>query len=330
MDQEILRLGALLGLLALPLSAWASPRLAGWLGARQHIRPAGPLTHSRKAGTPTMGGLVLLLCFFGAGVLVFFCGLGIRAAFVLFGTALAGAVGLLDDLRAQRRGRNTGLFPHQTILAQTLAALILVGLATLFPQTLRLPFSSRWLELPAWGWIPLLVLAFLGTVNGVNLADGLDGLATGLWVVSLLGLIPALRSWPEHLALTFVGLGAGLGFLWANAHPARVFLGNVGSMALGGFLFGLSWSAGAGLFLPIVGGVFVLEALSVILQVGSYKLTGVRLFKMSPLHHHLEDGSVTWPHRLRSPNWPEPQVVTRLWILGGACALLGALAALFP
>jgi phospho-N-acetylmuramoyl-pentapeptide-transferase len=168
----------------------------------------------------------------------------------------------------------------------------------------------------------------MGTVNGVNLADGLDGLATGLFLLAVLGFLPLLLQDAGLGALGFLALGAGLGFLWVNAHPARVFLGNVGSMGLGGLLFGLGWSSGGLLLLPLVGGVFVLEVLSVILQVASYKLKGVRFLKMSPFHHHLEDVPVSWPHRLRSPNWPEPQVVTRLWIAGAVCALLGVLATL--
>ena len=177
-------------------------------------------------------------------------------------------------------------------------------------------------------WVSLLVLGFLGTVNGTNLTDGLDGLAVGLFLLSLLGLSPLIAKIPRLGAVALIAGGAGLGFLWANAYPACVFLGNVGSMGLGALLFGLAWSSGGIFFLPIVGGVLVFEAVSDILQVGSYKLTGVRLFKMSPLHHHLEDVPVSWPYRLPSPNWPEPKVVVRLWILGGAFALLGILASL--
>lgn len=329
MEVAVLRLSLVLALLFVPLSAWASPRLARWLRARQHIRPEGPSTHGKKAGTPTMGGLVpLFLILLGIGIVWAWHGLDRPSLFAVVSMVLGGAIGLADDLRSQRGRRSTGLFPHQTIIAQFLAALILVFLAFPIPQTIRLPFTEKNLVLPTWAWVPLLILGFLGTVNGVNLADGLDGLATGLFLLSLLGLLPLCLKIPDLGALGFLGLGAGLGFLWANTHPARVFLGNVGSMGLGGLLFGLAWSSGAILFLPLTGGVFVLEALSVILQVGSFKLTGVRLFKMSPLHHHLEDVPVSWPHRLPSPNWPEPKVVVRLWLLGAAFALLGILASL--
>lgn len=329
METTLLRLGLGLSLLFLPISAWTSPRVARWLRARQHIRPEGPSTHGKKAGTPTMGGLVpLSLVLLGTGVLWFCTGLDRGSGFALISMVLGGLVGFLDDLRSQRGQRSTGFFPHQTILAQFLASLILVLLAQGLRHQAHLPFSRLTIALPPWAWVPLLILGFLGTVNGVNLADGLDGLATGLFLLALFGLSPFLLRIPKLAAMGFLAVGAGLGFLWANAYSARVFLGNVGSMGLGGLLFGLAWSAGGVLFLPLVGGVFVLEALSVILQVGSFKLTGVRLFKMSPFHHHLEDTPVPWPHRLPSPNWPEPKVVVRLWILGGAFALLGVLAGL--
>lgn len=329
MEAQVLRFGIVLGLLILPVCAWASPRLARRLGAGQHIRPEGPSTHEKKAGTPTMGGLVpLSLLLFGAGILWAWQGMDWPTGFALASMVLAAAIGLLDDLRSQRARRSIGLFPHQTLFSQFLAAGLLCGLASRFPQTIRLPFVGLATTLPPGIWVPLLILAFLGTVNGVNLADGLDGLATGLFLFAVFGLLPLLFTAPKLGALGLLALSAGLGFLWANAHPAQVFLGNIGSMGLGGLLFGLAWSSGGVLFLPVVGGVFVFEVLTVLLQVGSYKLTGLRLFKMSPLHHHLEDTPVSWPHRLKSPNWPEPKVVMRLWVAGAACALLGVLASL--
>lgn len=329
MEAQVLKLGLVLGLLFLPISAWASPRVAQRIRARQHIRPEGPSTHGKKAGTPTMGGLVpLLLVLTGAGVLWGLRGPDGPSLFALVAMLLGGLIGLLDDLRSQRGRRSTGFFPHQTLAAQLGASVPLIFLAAQLPQEVRLPFTSLVVGLPKGVWVPLLILGFMGTVNGVNLADGLDGLATGLFLLALLGLFPLLWRTASLAALGFLAFGVGLGFLWANAHPARVFLGNVGSMGLGGLLFGLAWSSGGVLFLPLVGGVFVLEGLSDILQVGSYKLTGVRLFKMSPFHHHLEDVPVSWPHRLRSPSWPEPKVVVRLWVAGAFCALLGILALL--
>lgn len=327
MEAAVLTLA--LSLLFVPLSAWASPRFARWLRAEQHIRPEGPATHGKKAGTPTMGGVVpVLLILVGAGIIWTQTRPSFPGIFTVVTMALGSLIGLVDDIRSQRGHRSVGLFPHETIVFQFLAALILVFLSRRSSHVAFLPFVGQSVSLPDWAWIPVLVLGFLGTVNGVNLADGLDGLATGLFLLAILGLLPVLWRVPEVGALSFLGLGAGLGFLWANAHPAKVFLGNVGSMGLGAFLFGLAWSAGGILFLPMAGGVFVIEALSDILQVGSFKLTKVRLFKMSPFHHHLEDVPVSWPHRLKSPNWPEPQVVIRLWVLGAAFALLSFLASL--
>jgi len=328
---EELTLGLVLALVALPLAAWASPRFARRIRAGQRIRPEGPATHGAKAGTPTMGGIVpLLLIALGIGVLLL-AGLRGEGPFVLLAMAAGAAVGLLDDLRSQRGKRSLGFVPHQTLLLQLLlGAGLAVAALPLVDLRLAVPFSSLVLaDVPLYALIPLVILAFMGTVNGVNLADGLDGLATGLWLLALVGLVPLFRDQPSLVAVSVVAFGAGLGFLWANAHPARVFLGNVGSMGLGGFLFGVAVAGGGILYLPLVGGVFVLEAVADILQVGSYKLTGVRLLKMAPLHHHLEDVPVTWPHRIRSPNWPEPKVVVRLWVLAAALALLGVLAATF-
>lgn len=330
MDGEGITGALIIAVLSLPLVAWASPRFARLIQARQHIRPEGPSSHTRKAGTPTMGGVVVLLPI-ALGTLILW-GLGqgfsIRTGFVLAATFLAGLVGLLDDLRSQRENRSLGFLPHQTLLLQGVCGLLLSLFLVVIRPALVLPFSGMRLEIPIWAAIPLLILAFMGTVNGMNLTDGLDGLATGAWVLSLLGLLPLLWAHSELLRLTILGLGAGLGFLWANAYPAQVFLGNVGSMGLGGLLFALAFAADGVLFLPLAAGLLVVEALSVILQVASFKLTGVRLLKMSPLHHHLEDAPVSWPHRLKSPNWPEPKVVARLLVVAGGFALLSVLAAL--
>ncbi|GAB4306559.1 MAG: phospho-N-acetylmuramoyl-pentapeptide-transferase [Candidatus Bipolaricaulota bacterium] len=330
---EGLRLGVTLGLVALPLAAWGSPRFARRIRAGQRIRPEGPVDHRAKAGTPTMGGIVpLLLILVGIGIL---WGAGEvpspLGGFVLAATLAGALVGLLDDLRSQRRRASVGLVPHQTLVAQVLGGGLLCLLVPALELELLVPFSSLRLPLsalPVWGWAPLVLVGFVGTVNAVNLADGLDGLATGVWLLALLGLLPTTGA-PALRAVIGVAVGAGGGFLWANAYPARVFLGNVGAMGLGGFLFGMAFVTGGVFLLPLVGGVFVVMALSVILQVGSYKLTGVRLFKMSPFHHHLEAGEVPWPYRIRSPGWAEPQVVVRLWILGAACALVGVLARSF-
>ncbi len=332
---EGLRLGLILALVALPVVAWGSPRFARRIRAGQRIRPEGPAGHLGKEGTPTMGGAVPLVLILMGGLALWAPGVGRSAeeGFVLAATAAGGLVGVLDDLRSQRRSASRGLFPHQTLLVQLALGGVLCALVPLLGGLdFVVPFASPRIPLtalPVWAWIPLVVVGFVGTVNGVNLADGLDGLATGAWMVALGGFLPLTWGRPDLVALAILALGSGAGFLWANAHPARVFLGNVGSMGLGGFLFGLAFASGGVFLLPLTGGLFVLMALSVVLQVASYKLTGVRLFKMSPLHHHLEAGSVIWSHRIPSPHWPEPKVVVRLWVLAGACALLGVLAGTF-
>lgn len=134
------------------------------------------------------------------------------------------------------------------------------------------------------------------------------------------------QKFPELSTLALLGAGLFAGFLWWNAYPARVFMGDVGSMFLGGLVFGIFTAAGGLFLLPIFAGIFVMESLSVIVQVFSFKLTGIRVFKMSPLHHHLEEGKVNWRYRLNSPGWPEPAVVVRLWLLTLAFVALGVLA----
>lgn len=331
MAVEGLTLGLALALAALPLAAWGSPRFARRIRAGQRIRPEGPSEHRGKAGTPTMGGVVPLGLILAGTGLLWALGPGPSAGggFVLLSTALGGLIGLLDDLRSQRGGSAVGFVPHQTLLSQALGGAVLCLLVpTLGELELVVPFSGGQLPLaalPVWAWVPLVVVGFMGTVNGVNLADGLDGLAAGTWTLAVLGLV-SVGSGGELGGIGLLAVGAGAGFLWSNAFPARVFMGNVGSMGFGGFLFGLAFGSGTVFLLPLVGGVFVVTALSVILQVASYKLTGVRLLKMAPFHHHLDAGGVPWPHRIRSPNWPEPKVVVRLWILGAAFSLLGALA----
>jgi len=329
---EGLTLGILLAFGAAVAAAWGSPRFARRIRAGQRIRPEGPAGHAGKEGTPTMGGAVPLALILAGTVILWAVGPGPfwRGGFVLVAMLAAGLVGFLDDLRSQHRRVSLGLSPRQTILVQVLiGGLLCLLVPAMEGLELRVPFAAVRLPLaatPTWVWVPLVIVAFVGTVNGVNLTDGLDGLATGAWIVALLGFVPLVWDKGELVGILVLGLGAGAGFLWANAHPAQVFLGNVGSMGLGGFLFGLAFAGGGVFFLPLIGGLFVIETLAVILQVTSYKLTGVRLLKMSPLHHHLEAGAVSWPHRIPGPNWPEPKAVVRLWILGGAFALVGALA----
>lgn len=326
---EALRAGIALGIIGGIGTALLLPPFIGLTRSRQYVREEALPGHRAKEGTPTMGGIVplgLLLLLTLPGV-----ALGVRlsreAFAVLLAAAGGGLVGLLDDLISQLRRRSLGLKVGQKLLLQLLASVplwFLLGGDT----SLSVPFSRLEIRLHPGAYFPLLSLAFMGTVNGMNLVDGLDGLAAGVCAVLLSTLCPLLSGHGDLLFLSLLGLGVTLGFLWRNTYPAEVFLGDVGAMGLGGLIFGLFAAGGEVLLLPLSGGLLVIESLSVIVQVGAFKLKGVRVFKMSPLHHHLEEGEVPWAHLIPSPNWPEPKVAVRLWLLSLLFSLLGLLAAL--
>jgi phospho-N-acetylmuramoyl-pentapeptide-transferase len=329
---EGLRLGASLLLLGAGggiLAVWIylKGRLYG-----QYVRPEGPATHFAKAGTPTMGGLPLLLLFLAAWAAFPLWPVAVswRGLFVLLSAAGGGAIGLLDDLLSQRRRRSEGLPPLGKLALQLVVA---TGLFWMIERegadaVFLVPFSHIGIQV---GMVPapllflLVLLGFWGTANGANLTDGLDGLAAGCGIVILLGFLSLVSPFPELVAASFLGAGLFSGFLWWNVYPARTFMGDVGSMFLGGLVFGVATAAGGLLLLPIFAGIFVVESLSVIAQVLSFKLFGVRILKMSPLHHHLEEGDVPWSYLLPSPGWPEPKVVVRLWLLAGFFVALGIL-----
>ena len=332
---EGLRFGVLLGLSGGVVSAlWVRAYLY-WHPFGQYIRPEGLPSHHRKAGTPTMGGLALMQVFLAAWAMMAFWPVEVswRGWLVFMSAAGAGAIGLLDDLLSGMRHRSEGLSPMGKLILQLVVAtgiflfLLFKGGNLVF----AVPFSS--LGVPV-GAIPvpllflLVLLGFWGTTNGANLTDGLDGLAAGCGIVILVGAVALTRAYPELTALSLLGAGLFAGFLWWNRYPARVFMGDVGSMFLGGLIFGIFTASGGILLLPLFAGIFVVEALSVIAQVLSFKLFGVRVLKMSPLHHHLEEGEVPWRYLLRSPNWPEPVVVVRLWLLSAAFVALGILVAM--
>ncbi len=305
-------------------------------GAGQPIRDYGPKIHEHKRGTPTMGGLVVLLVFLVALPLAQ-GGLGAFGAesLLLMGAALGfGLVGLADDLLKFLRGNAGGLAARFKLLLQGLIALgLLAGLkasGVLGPApALRVPFTGGAWELPWGAFAALAVLVFWGTVNAWNLTDGLDGLAGGvtLLVLAAYGVI-ALRGGDEGLLGAVLILGAALlGFLWWNVHPARVFLGDTGSMALGAFVAMLGLLTGTALFLPLFAVVPVLEALSVIVQVASFKLFGRRVFKVAPLHHHFERAEgVDYEYRLPSVELPEWAITLLFWGLTALGALAGLLA----
>lgn len=260
------------------------PLLIGWQKKRalgQQVYEDGPKTHAAKQGTPTLGGVAFIAA--AAAGLIFSRSAADIQLFVLAGGA--GIIGAIDDCIIVFNRRALGL-RARTKLA-LLAALAVVFLAWIQTGTRPLGFSERWfgetVELAPWLWWLLSLCAIVGAANAVNLTDGLDGLATGTAIAPLFVFSLAALS-----SVSVAVLGACVAFLWFNRHPAQIFMGDAGSLLLGALLAGDAIASGWLLLLPLFGVVFVAEALSVIAQVVSFKLTGKRIFKMSPLHHHFE------------------------------------------
>jgi len=314
----------------------------------QYIREDGPKSHHAKAGTPTMGGILILVSIFVPTLLW----ADLRNSYVwiaLLGLTGFGAVGFIDDAAKLRGGSNRGL-PARTKFLLQAGMTVLVG-ACLVWQFARGVYDPR-LSLPFFKdvrpdlvitplldsaltypfafvfFVAFLFLVLAGASNAVNLTDGLDGLAIGLTVIcvgalTVLTYVAGHREFANYLGIVrvpqaaeltiFCGamVGASLAFLWYNAHPAEVFMGDVGSLGLGGGMGTVAVLIKQEIVLLFVGGVFVLEAASVILQVASYKLRGKRIFKMAPLHHHFE-----------ALGWPESKIIARFWIAGLVWALL--------
>jgi len=332
--------------LSIALGPWLIKRLREFqIG--QHIREDGPQSHHKKAGTPTMGGL--LICVSIVLPTLLWSNLREPAVWVaLTGLVSFGAVGFLDDYTKMRNKRNLGLTAFWKMALEILAAL-LIGVLLLamnargaYSTSINVPFFKNFkpdLLIKVWLHNPLtyplafsvffgfLLLVLVGSSNAVNLTDGLDGLAIGLMVIAAgamtaLSFLSGNADFARYLELArtpgaseltiFCGTmtGASLGFLWYNAHPAEVFMGDVGSLALGGGLGVVAVLLKQEVLLLFIGGVFVIEALSVILQVGSFKLRGKRIFKMAPLHHHFEQ-----------IGWQESKVIARFWIVGLILAL---------
>jgi phospho-N-acetylmuramoyl-pentapeptide-transferase len=287
---------------------------------RQTAYEDAPKTHQAKTGTPTMGGIVFVV---GLAPLAFF---GPPSIWLFALVAACAAIGFFDDYVAIRKGRNAGLRASTKFLLTALMAVIFLRLVAPYGGGVLFRAGTLVVIAPYWLWLLLGVLAVSGTIHAVNLADGLDGLATGTMVPPLLafGLLtsPAMpvaavfdeiRGIFAAQAGAFLGIGACFGFLLFNRHPARLFMGDTGSLALGALLSGVAILSGEMLLLIVVGGVFVAEALSVILQVVYFKLThGKRIFKMSPLHHHFE-----------LSGWPETKVTQRFWLASIVCSGVG-------
>lgn len=332
--------------LSIMLGPWFIRRLREFqIG--QHIREEGPKSHQKKAGTPTMGGVLIVVSIVVPTLLL----ANLRNQYVwmaLFGLLSFGAIGFWDDLSKVRRRRNLGLSGRFKFALQCMVA-VLTGVALLvlharggYSTAMNVPFLKGFqpeLLIHAWLGNPLtyplafvfffafLVLVIVGSSNAVNLTDGLDGLAIGLMIIAaaamtVLTYVSGHAVFANYLGLArlpgaaelsiFCGamMGASIGFLYYNAHPAEVFMGDVGSLALGGGLGVVAVLIKQEILLLAVGGVYVVEALSVILQVASFKLRGKRIFKMAPLHHHFE-----------ALGWQESKIIVRFWIAGLVMAL---------
>lgn len=283
----------------------------------QSIREEGPKWHQKKSGTPTMGGIVFISSIV---ITTLFMGyrydqLNVEIYLLLFVLLAYGMLGFLDDFIKIIKKRNLGLTSGQKMLGQILIALVFYGIYRVsgFPTTIAIPFIDVSLDL---GWFYFLFVVFwlVGFSNAVNLTDGLDGLLSGTAAISF-GAYAIIAWSQEQFAIaifTVAVVGAVLGFLVFNAHPAKVFMGDTGSLALGASIAAISILTHQELLLILIGGIFVIETLSVILQVISFKTTGKRIFRMSPLHHHYE-----------MVGWSEWKIVVSFWAVGLLLAVLG-------
>jgi phospho-N-acetylmuramoyl-pentapeptide-transferase len=315
-------------LVAMIISILAGPKFIEFLRKNefgQHIREEGPQHHSAKQGTPTMGGLLIVL----AASLAFLATSDYTLpALTIFGTTLAcGAVGFCDDFIKLRHRRSLGL-PGRWKMLLLLAITVAVGIAA-HRQELRhdvfVPVVNVWVPLD-WGWYVLLFVIIAGAANGVNLTDGIDGLAAGTTIIALftfttMAVTIYIRSGaPGHrietrLDAAFIGaaiIGAAIGFLWFNASPAEVFMGDTGAFAMGGALAAMAIFLKVELLLILVGGIFLIEALSVVLQVLTFKWWNRRIFLMAPIHHHFEMKA-----------WSETKIMVRFWIVTGILCAAG-------
>lgn len=286
----------------------------------QSIREEGPQSHMKKAGTPTMGGIIFLLA-------IILTTVGVGSFLDLFTTQTVvllivlvgfGLIGLLDDSLKVVFKRNLGLTSLQKLIGQIVIAVLAYFLLHVgsFDTTLAIPFTDWTIDLGIF-YVAFLIFWLVGFSNAVNLTDGLDGLVAGTASIAFaaFGVIALFQDQADIALFTFAVTGALLGFLLFNANPAKIFMGDTGSLALGGALAMLSILVGQELLLLLIGIIFVVETLSVIMQVASFKLTGKRIFKMSPLHHHFE-----------LSGWSEWRIVLTFWLT----ALVAALIAVVP
>ena len=312
------------------LGPWIIRKLSG-LQVGQYIRDDGPQSHLSKAGTPTMGG-VLIVFSIVASVLLWSDLTNHFTWIVLFVIIGYGLVGFIDDYLMQIKKRSKGLNVRNKLMLQFGLALItgyLVYVSPDFSTQVTIPFFKKLSPDLGWGYILFAAFVIVGASNAVNLTDGLDGLAIGPVIIAastymIFAYVAGHTKIANYLQINYVVgsgevailcgtlAGAGMGFLWFNAYPAQIFMGDVGSLSLGAGLGTIAVITKQEILLVLVGGLFVVEALSVIFQVGFFKMTsGRRIFKMAPLHHHFE-----------LKGWPEPKVIVRFWIIAIALALL--------
>jgi len=323
-------------LTALVVCLLVGPKLIKWLTTAkigQSVRSDGPQTHLVKAGTPTMGGAMIIVAVALSTLL--WSNLMVRQVWIiLFVTIGFGAIGWVDDYRKVVLSNSVGLTAREKLLWQTIVAGIAVVVLYVTASEraeleLLIPFFKDVGLFLGWMFIPFTFLVIVGSSNAVNLTDGLDGLAIlpSVLVAAGLGLIaylaghaifagylgiPNIKGAGELTVFCSALVGAGLGFLWFNTYPAQVFMGDVGALSIGASLGAVAIMVRQEFVLFIMGGIFVLEAVSVILQVASFKLTGKRIFRMAPIHHHFE-----------LKGWPEPRIIVRFWIITVILVLVG-------
>ncbi len=314
------------GAIATIISIAIGPRFIAYLRRKelgQYIREHGPAGHITKAGTPVMGGVLILVA-----ATISFLALSrytTAALTVLFATLACGAIGFADDFIKLTHRRSLGLSGRWKLLLLAVVTVVvgLLGRSESLDTVLYVPVLD-WNVPLSWAWYPFLFLVIAGSANGVNLTDGIDGLAAGTGLIALFTFtainvfayirsgqpaVGALGLRDEKLDLAILGaalIGGGIGFLWYNAFPAEVFMGDTGSMAIGGALAGFAIVSETELLLLLIGGIFVIEALSVMIQVFTFKYLGRRVFLITPIHHHFEMKA-----------WSETKIMVRFWIVTG-------------
>jgi phospho-N-acetylmuramoyl-pentapeptide-transferase len=329
--------GILAAVTALLMALFIGPAMIEMLSKYQigqRVRTDGPQTHLQKSGTPTMGGGLILVAM-AIGTLIW-ADLTSRFVWILLATTMSfGLIGFYDDYLKLVKGNSKGLAAKYKYLGQSVvalvAALVLHGLHQSPAETsLYVPFfKTVAVPMSTIGFVVFAYFVIVGTSNAVNLTDGLDGLAImpAVMVAAALGVfayttgnikfaaylqIPYINGVGEALIFSATLVGAGLGFLWFNSYPAQVFMGDVGALAIGAALGTIAVIVRQEIVLAVMGGVFVLETVSVMLQVASFKLTGKRIFRMAPIHHHFE-----------LKGWAEPKVIVRFWIISFVLVLAG-------